>query len=54
MSERTKRLAKTLGATIIAQFPETGGGAFGAARLRRRVAGLGRAATRQRQSPGEK
>lgn len=33
MSERTKRIAKKLGATVVARFPETGGGAFGAARL---------------------
>lgn len=33
MSEQTKRIAKKLGATIVARFPETGGGAFGAARL---------------------
>ncbi len=33
MSERSKRIAKKLGATIIGEIPETGGGAFGAARL---------------------
>ena len=33
MSERTKRIAKKLAATIVDRFPETGGGAFGAARL---------------------
>jgi hypothetical protein len=32
MSQRTERIAKKLGATIIARLPETGGGGFGAAR----------------------
>jgi hypothetical protein len=33
MSKQIKRIAKKLGAVIAAKFPETGGGAFGAARL---------------------
>ena len=33
MSQQVKRIAKKLGATIVAELPETGGGAFGAARL---------------------
>ena len=33
MGERTKRIARKLGAAIVTKFPETGGGAFGAARL---------------------
>jgi hypothetical protein len=33
MAKETKRIAKLLGAEIVARVPETGGGAFGAARL---------------------
>ena len=33
MAKNIKKIAKALGAEIIGQVPETGGGAFGAARL---------------------
>jgi hypothetical protein len=33
MSEAVKSIAKKLGAKVISELPETGGGAFGAARL---------------------
>src|SRR6266403_467996 len=33
MREQNKRIAKKMGAMIVAKLPETGGGAFGAARL---------------------
>jgi len=33
MANNIKRIAKRLGAKVIASVPETGGGAFGAARL---------------------
>jgi len=33
MSKRTERIARKLGAKVVAKLPETGGGAFGAARL---------------------
>ena len=35
MAENIKRIADRLGATVIAQVPDTGGGSFGAARLAR-------------------
>lgn len=43
------KIAKRLGAKVVAQVPATGGGAFGAARLAHLVAALqtGRAATRR-------
>lgn len=33
MSKRIKQIAKRLGGKVVARLPETGGGAFGAARL---------------------
>lgn len=33
MKERSKRIASQLGAKVIAQIPEVGGGAFGASRV---------------------
>jgi hypothetical protein len=33
MAKSIKKIAKSLGAKIVSQVPETGGGAFGAARL---------------------
>jgi hypothetical protein len=35
-----EKLAESLGATVVSHVPDTGGGAFGAARLRRVVAAL--------------
>jgi hypothetical protein len=40
MAKNIKRIAKLLGAEIITQVPETGGGVFGAARLGRVVGQL--------------
>lgn len=40
MSKKIDRLAGVLGADLVAKVPKTGGGAFGAARLGRIVAGL--------------
>jgi hypothetical protein len=33
VGERSKRIAKKMGANIVAELPDVGGGAFGAARL---------------------
>ncbi|HKA07218.1 MAG TPA: hypothetical protein VKD71_08160 [Gemmataceae bacterium] len=40
MSANVQRIAHRLGAKVVAQVPETGGGAFGAARLARIVQAL--------------
>lgn len=40
MADRVDRLAKRLGAEVVMRLPETGGGAFGAARLAGIVATL--------------
>jgi len=40
MAQKMERLAGSLGATVVRRVPETGGGAFGAARLGRLVAAL--------------
>lgn len=40
MAKNIKRIADRLGAEIIGQVSETGGGAFGAARLARRIESL--------------
>ncbi len=40
MAKNIKRIAKRLGAEIIDQAPETGGGAFGAARLAKHIESL--------------
>jgi hypothetical protein len=38
MARKIEKLADVLGATVVGQVPDTGGGAFGAARLGRLVA----------------
>lgn len=48
MAANIKRIAKRLGAKVVAKVPETGGGAFGAARLARIVKDL-----QARLKPGE-
>jgi hypothetical protein len=40
MARKIEKLAEMLGATVVGQVPETGGGAFGAARLGKLVASL--------------
>ena len=40
MSKRIQKLAESLGARVVAKLPDTGGGAFGAARLGRILAEL--------------
>src|SRR5438270_10685314 len=40
MAKNIDKIADLLGATVVSQVPETGGGAFGAARLPRLVASL--------------
>jgi hypothetical protein len=40
MAKNIRRIAKGLGAKVVGQVPDTGGGAFGAARLSRIVDGL--------------
>jgi hypothetical protein len=40
MARTIERVAEMLGATVVGQVPETGGGAFGAARLGKLVASL--------------
>jgi hypothetical protein len=40
MARNIKRIAERLGAEVIGQAPETGGGAFGAARLARSIESL--------------
>jgi len=40
MAKNVKRIAEILGAKIVAEVPETGGGAFGASRLAQIVARL--------------
>jgi hypothetical protein len=40
MAKNVRRIAELLGADVLGQLPETGGGAFGAARLARLVAAL--------------
>jgi hypothetical protein len=40
MARNVKRIAERLGATIVDSVPDTGGGAFGAARLAKLVAAL--------------
>ena len=40
MSKKIQKLAKALGARVVAELPDTGGGAFGAARLGQLVADL--------------
>jgi hypothetical protein len=40
MADHVNRLARRLGAKVVAEVPETGGGAFGAARLAAIVANL--------------
>jgi hypothetical protein len=40
MAKDIEGIARLLGATVVGQVPETGGGAFGAARLGRLVASL--------------
>jgi hypothetical protein len=40
MARNVKKIAETLGAEVVATVPETGGGAFGAARLARIIATL--------------
>jgi hypothetical protein len=40
MAEHVNRIAKKLGAKVVAEVPDTGGGAFGAARLAQVVAAL--------------
>jgi hypothetical protein len=40
MAKNIKRIARNLGATVVGQVPETGGGAFAAARLGRIVESL--------------
>jgi hypothetical protein len=40
MARSVKKIAKLLGANVVAEVPETGGGAFGAARLSRIVQSL--------------
>src|SRR5260370_36402231 len=48
MAKNVEKLAERLGAQVVAELPETGGGAFGAARLGRLVAAL-----QGRLEPGE-
>jgi hypothetical protein len=38
MAQKMEKLGESLGATVVSQVPDTGGGAFGAARLGRLVA----------------
>jgi hypothetical protein len=40
MAKNVQKIADLLGARVVSQIPETGGGAFGAARLRQLVASL--------------
>lgn len=40
MARKIEKIADLLGATVVGQVPDTGGGAFGAARLGRLVASL--------------
>src|SRR2546428_177077 len=40
MAKNIEKIADLLGANVVSQLPETGGGAFGAARLGRLVAAL--------------
>ena len=40
MSKNVEKIADLLGAKVVSQVPETGGGAFGAARLTRLVTAL--------------
>jgi hypothetical protein len=40
MAKKVERIAALLGATVVGTLPDTGGGAFGAARLARIVASL--------------
>ena len=40
MAKNAEKVADLLGATVVGQLPETGGGAFGAARLARLAASL--------------
>ena len=40
MAKNIKKIAELLGATVVGQVPETGGGAFGAARLGEFIAAL--------------
>lgn len=40
MAEKVEKIASLLGAEVVARLPETGGGAFGAARLATLVAAL--------------
>lgn len=40
MARNIEKIAHSLGATVVGQLPETGGGAFGAARLAQLVASL--------------
>jgi hypothetical protein len=40
MAKNAKKIADLLGATVVGQVPDTGGGAFGAARLAKLVASL--------------
>lgn len=48
MARNIKRIAKALGAKVVAQVPDMGGGAFGAARVAAEVEGL-----RERLQPGK-
>ncbi len=53
MAKNIKQIAKSLGAEIVGQVPETGGGAFGAARLGEIVGKLqGRLTPGQGKRPG--
>lgn len=53
MAKNTKKLAEALGATRVVKVPDTGGGAFGAARLGHIVATLqGRLTPGQGRRPG--
>ncbi len=40
MAKNIQKIAELLGATLVAQLPETGGGAFGAARLGEMITAL--------------
>jgi hypothetical protein len=53
MAENIKRIADLLGAKVVAEVPEVGGGAFGMARLARIIESLqGRLIPGQGQRPG--
>lgn len=40
MAKKVEKIASLLGATVVGQLPDTGGGAFGAARLAQIIASL--------------